>query len=178
MEKHKVCSFFGHRKIGANNNLKHRVKDCVEDMIIKHNVQTFLFGSKSSFNDLCHLVVSELKEKYPNIKRICYTCKSETCTLEHERLELEKIYSRVLNKEIHLLGFEEEFEHKTKYNAGKLSYIKRNQAMINDSDFCVFYYNTDYMPSAKTNSGTKIAYEYAVRKNKLITNLFQNELDF
>ena len=173
MEKHKTCSFFGHRKIELTNSLKEKVKDCIENLIIKSNVQTFLFGSKSNFNDLCHSVVSELKNKYPNIKRICYTCKSEGCTLESERQEREKIYSRLLIQEIHLLGFEEEFEHKTKYEAGRASYIKRNQAMIEDSDVCVFYYDKNYVPSTKTNSGTKIAYEYAVRKKKNVINLFK-----
>ncbi len=173
MQKHKTCSFFGHRKIELTNSLKQRVKDCIEDLIINYNVQTFLFGSKSDFNDLCHFVVSELKEKYPNIKRICYTCKSEGCTLESERQELEKIYSWYLNQEIHLLGFEEEFEHKTKYTAGRASYIERNQAMITDSDYCVFYYNKNYIPPTKTNSGTKIAYEYATKNNKNVINLFK-----
>ena len=173
MEKHKTCSFFGHRKISASNLLKQRVHSCIEDLIIKYNVQTFLFGSKSDFNDLCHSVVSELKGKYPHIKRLCYTCKSETCTLEVERQEREKVYSRILRHEVHLLGFEEEFEHKTKYEAGRASYVERNLAMINDSDFCVFYYNKEYVPTTKTNSGTKIAYEYAVKKKKIVINLFK-----
>ncbi len=172
MEKHKACSFIGHRKICISDELKQKIKKCVEDLIINYNVQNFLFGSNSNFNDLCHLVVSELKEKYPSLKRIYYTCKSESCTLESEWLALEKSYSRLLNKEVHLLGFEEEFEHKTKYCAGKASYVERNQAMINDSNFCIFYYNEKYIPQTKTNSGTKLAYEYAVRKKIKIINLF------
>lgn len=173
MEKHKTCSFFGHRTLDTHSNLKQRIKDCVVDLITNSNVEIFLFGSKSSFNDLCHSVVSEVKEKYPNIKRVYYTCKSETCTLEKERQKLEKIYSKILNQEIHLLGFEEEFEHKTKYTAGRASYVERNQAMINDSDFCVFFYNKNYVPTTKTNSGTKIAYEYAIKKKKNVINLFK-----
>lgn len=174
MEKHKTCSFFGHRKINLTNDLRQKVSEAIENLIIKYNIQIFLFGSKSEFNDLCHFIVSELKDRYPNIKRICYTCKSESCTLEKERQELEKVYSRYINQEFHLLGFEEEFEHKTKYNAGRASYIERNQAMIDDSEYCLFYYNEKYVPPTKTNSGTKIAYEYARRKNKKITNLFNN----
>ena len=173
METHKTCSVFGHRKIEASNALKQSVKECIEGLIVKHNVLSFLFGSKSNFDDLCHSVVSELRKKYPNVKRICYTCKSEGCTLETEREKCEKAYSRFLNREIHLLGFEEEFEHKTKYDAGRASYIERNQAMIDDSDFCIFYYNENYVPSTNTNSGTKIAYEYAVRKKKKVINLFK-----
>ena len=169
----KTCSFFGHRKIDVSNDLKTRVKDCIENLIIQYNIQTFLFGSKSNFNDLCHSVVSELKATYPNIKRICYTCKSEGCTLESERQKNEKIYSSFLKRKVHLLGYEENFSHKTKYTAGRASYVERNQAMINNSDFCVFYYNENYVPPTKTNSGTKLAYEYALRKKKKVINLFK-----
>lgn len=161
MERHKTCSFFGHRKIDTSNNLKQIVKNRIEELITQCNVHTFLFGSRSDFNDLCHAVVSELKEKYQNIKRVCYTCKNESCILQIKRREQEKVYSQLLNKKVYLLGFEEEFEHKTKYEAGKASYVERNQAMIDDSDFCAFYYNKNYLPSTKTNSGTKIAHEYA-----------------
>ena len=45
--------------------------------------------------------------------------------------------------------------------------------MINNSDFCVFYYNKNYVPLTKTNSGTKTAYEYALRKNKNVFNVFK-----
>ena len=173
MEKHKTCSFFGHRKIDINNELKQKLKDFIENLIVNCNTQRFLFGSKSNFNDLCHEVVSELKEQYPNIKRICYTCKNEAYTLESERQKREKIYSSILKQEVHLLGFEEDFTHKTKYEAGRASYIERNQAMINDSDFCIFYYNEAYVPPTKTNSGTKLAYEYAIRKKKKVINLFK-----
>ncbi len=173
IERHKVCSFFGHRKIDITDDLKQELKDYIENLIVNCNTQIFLFGSKSDFNSICHLVVSQLKEKYPNIKRICYTCKSESCTIESERQKYEKIYSELINQEIHLLGFEEEFEHKTKYTAGKASYIERNKAMIDDSDFCIFYYNKDYIPTTKTNSGTKICYDYSLKKKKPSINLYK-----
>jgi hypothetical protein len=60
-------------------------------------------------------------------------------------------------------------------NAGRASYVERNQEMINKSDFCVVYYDENYAPPRRKNSrrdmtdyqprsGTKIAYDYAVRK--------------
>ena len=63
----KICSFFGHRKIEITEELKQKVKAVIEDLIVNHSVLTFLFGSRSDFDHLCHLVVAELKEKYPNI---------------------------------------------------------------------------------------------------------------
>lgn len=154
----------------------------VEDLIVNHNVITFLFGSRSDFDFICHLIVTKLKEKYPFIKRIAYTCKNETCVLELEKEKWEKIYSRIEKKEVHLLGVEEEFEHKTKYTSEKASYIERNMAMIDDSDYCVFYYDENYMPEMRKRSkhnmneyqpksGTKIAYNYAKQKRKNLINI-------
>jgi len=184
MEKHKVCSFFGHRKIEITEELKQKVKEIIEDLIVNHNVLTFLFGSRSDFDYLCHLVVTELKEKYPNIKRIAYTCRSETCTLESERAHWEEVYSYFRKEKVTLLGVEEEVEHKTKYTSGRASYVERNQAMINDSDYCIFYYDENYQPEMRKyskrsigyyqpKSGTALAYAYAKQKRKTLINVVQ-----
>ena len=90
---------------------------------------------------------------------------------------MEKISSQVENREVHLLGFEQEVEHKNKWNAGKASYVERNQAMIDDSNYCIFYYNPNYQPPRRKyskrsvgdyqpNSGTKIAFDYANQRNR------------
>ena len=42
--------------------------------------------------------------------------------------------------------------------------------MIDNSDFCVVYYNENYAPHNR-KSGTKAALDYAKRKNKKITLL-------
>ncbi len=173
MEKHKSCSFFGHREIEKSEDLKNRLEKVIINLIENENVQTFLFGSRSDFDYLCQATVTKLKESYPQIQRRTYTCQSETCTLEKERAYWEKIYSHVFKHPVALLGVKEEIEHKTKYTAGKASYVERNQAMIDDSDFCVFYYNIDYTPPTKTNSGTKLAYKYALRKKKKVINLYR-----
>lgn len=172
MEKHKTCSFFGHREIDSTEELEIRLERVIIDLIENENVDTFLFGSRSDFDNLCHSIVTELKEKYPHIQRRVYTCRSEACFLEKERAYWEKIYSHLKKRPVTLLCFEEEIEHGTKYKAGKAGYVERNQAMINDSDFCVFYYNKNYVLPSKANSGTKIAYEYALRKKKKVVNLF------
>lgn len=185
METHKTCSFFGHRDVQITDELKQKVKDIVKNLIICHDVDTFLFGSRSNFDSLCHLVVTELKEKYTKIKRVAYTCKSESCILESEIQKWEEIYSHLEKRELHLLGVEEEVEHKTKYTAGRASYIERNQAMINDSDFCVFYYKINYQPKVRKRSknqvtyyqpksDTFLAYNFAKQKNKIIINVFEN----
>lgn len=76
-----------------------------------------------------------------------------------------------------------EYEHKTKYTAGKASYIERNIAMIDDSDFCVFYYDENYTPETRYfkrsigyshhKSGAKLAYNYAKQKKKILINIYK-----
>lgn len=179
----KTCCFIGHRRIEFSEEKIKEIYEFIENLILNENVKIFLFGSKSEFDDLCHRVVTELKEKYPYIKRVGYTCRSEGVLLESEREKWKKIYSSLGNGKFPLLFVEEEFEYKAKYVSGRASYIERNQAMINDSDYCLFYYNKEYVPPQRKyskrdigyyqpNSGTAIAYEYAQRKKKIIKNFY------
>lgn len=183
MTKHKsVCSFFGHRTIPNKEEIIAPLIEKIENLIANHNVDTFLFGSRSEFNTLCHQLVTELKEKYPFIKRVAYTCRSETCTLESERAHWEEVYSYFRKEKVTLLGVEEECEHKTKWDSGRASYVERNQAMIDDSDYCIFYYDENYKPEMRKyskrsfgyyqpKSGTALAYSYAKQKKKCIIRL-------
>ena len=66
--------------------------------------------------------------------------------------------------------------------AGKATYVERNYEMIDNSNYCVIYYDENYMPPRRKNSrrdlfdyqpksGTKLAYDYAVNKVVKIVNL-------
>ena len=182
--KEKAVCFIGHRNTKLNESQLEILKNIIEDSIVNKNVQIFLFGSRSDFDCICHSIVTDLKEKYPYIQRRCYTCRHETCTLESEREYWEKLYSEWRKREVHLLGVEEEVKHKTKWTSGKASYVERNQAMIDDSDICVFYYDENYKPQERMyskrcrttyqpNSGTALAYNYAKHKRKDIMNVFE-----
>ena len=185
----KTCSFFGHRKIEETQELKDRLKRVILYLIEEENVRNFLFGSNSDFYTLCHRIVSELKEMYPDIVRKKYICRSETCSLVSQKELWAKIYKSINVNEV--LWMEEEVEHDTKWTSGKGQYVERNQAMIDDSDFCVFYYNALYQPALRKTSkrdvvpyqpksGTEVALDYAIRKKrngKLINffNVFREE---
>lgn len=179
----KTCCFIGHRKIVWSLELENELFALVKRLIVEFGVTEFLFGSKSEFNNLCHKIVTELKGNFPHIFRVFYSCKSESCVFEEEREKWERILSNNMKKEVHLLGYEKEVEHKTILTAGKASYIERNYEMIDKSDICVFYYNKNYLPEKRKqakrniscyqpNSGTKLAYIYAQRKKKQIINVF------
>ena len=190
MEKiSKACSFFGHRNTTLTQMQKSKLQDVIEDLIVNHGVERFLLGSRSSFNEICHAIVTDLRNKYPTVKRYAYTCPSEACFLENMREYWEDVFSSYHKRKITFLGVEKEIEHKTKYTAGCGSYVERNQAMIDDSDYCIFYYNEKYLPQRRKispkyasdyqpKSGTALAYQYANRRLRTgkilgIINLFE-----
>ena len=154
----KSCSILGHRKIEITPKLKNLIKQTLTKLIIENSVSVFLFGSKSAFNDLCYEIISELKTTFPNIQRI------------YVRAEYPQISS-------HYTAYLKTFYEKTYFHDKKLvtnsfSYIKRNEMLVDKSDICIFYYNPNYVLEKNTKSGTKIAYEYAIKKHKQIINLY------
>ena len=182
--KSKVCSFIGHRKIQFTTELRQKIRDVIENLILNHDVSKFLFGSRSEFNFLCHEVVGELKSNYPFIKRVFYGCGNESCVLESERCAWGHMSSFIAQNKTLSMWFDYEVGYGTKYVSGRASYIERNKAMINDSDYCVFFYDEKYIPQKRKisnrvvgfyqpQSGTRIAYIYAIHKEKKIINLFK-----
>lgn len=150
-----VCCFFGHREISESVKLKDILYENIEKLITKENVRIFLFGSKSQFNDLCHEIVTKLKETYPFVKRIYVRAEFPYINDSYKTYLLEK--------------YEDTYYPEKLINAGRAVYVKRNYEMIDNSDFCVCYYTADYHPQ-KRKSGTAIAFSYAVKKKKTIIN--------
>ncbi len=167
--KEKTCCFFGHRKIEDTAELRIKLYETIEKLIVDENIDMFLFGSKSDFNSLCHELVTKIKEKHPHIKRVY---------VRAEYSFVDENYIKYLLKDCEDTYFPEHM-----VSAGKASYVERNQYMIDKSSVCVVYYNPDYTPPRRKNSrhdlttyqpksGTKLAYDYAVKKCKTIFNIF------
>lgn len=163
--KEMKCCFIGHRNIDDAQTTYNRLVCELSSIVESLPLRTFLFGSRSDFNDMCHTVVTELRDAYPDIKRIMYSCKSECACLESEREHTNQIFSKLLKKQIEFQGYEEDYKFPNYLSAGRASYIERNKAMIDDSDICIFYFNEEYTRK-NTRSGTAIAYDYAVRLSK------------
>lgn len=162
-----TCCFFGHRKIKETEVLRNKVYTAIEELIRDYNVHIFLFGSKSEFDDLCHKLVTELMEKHPHIIRIYVRSAFQ--------------YIPDWYEESLLKNYEDTYYPKQIENSGRASYVERNQEMINNSTFCVVYYDETYSPPRRKNSrrdltdyqpksGTKLAYDYAVKKGLKIIN--------
>ena len=120
---------------------------------LEENINILLFGSKSQFNSLCYEIVCKAKEKYSTIKRVY---------VRAEYPEIDKSYKNYL-----LEKYESTFFPENIFKSGKAVYIKRNYYMIDKSDICVFYYNKENLPNNR-KSGTKIALDYAIKKNKKV----------
>lgn len=148
-----TCCFFGHRTINETEELKTKLIKIIEKLIVENSVDTFLFGSKSRFNSLCLETVTELKQKYPHIKRI------------YVRAEFQFIDERYKN--YLLKSYEDTYYPEKIVNSGRASYVKRNYEIIDKSHFCIVYYDEQNAPTTR-KSGTKIAFDYAIRKRKNI----------
>ena len=51
--ENKVCCFIGHRKIAKSSELREKILNTIENLIVNENVNCFFFGSKSEFDDYC-----------------------------------------------------------------------------------------------------------------------------
>ena len=148
-----ICCFFGHKKIYETEKLKKQLNETIEKLINDEKVDTFLFGSKSRFNSLCYKQVTEIKEKYPDIKRIYVRAEFPQINESYESYLLE--------------NYENTYFPQSAIGAGRAVYIKRNYDMIDKSEFCIFYYQENYLPHNR-KSGTKTALDYAINRKKKI----------
>lgn len=155
-----TVAFIGHRKLSRVECLEEKLFSLILELIAEEKADTFLFGSRSEFDDLCYKIVTELQKTYPFIRRVYYRGEYEFISEQYSEYLLTMYEETVFPEKVH--------------NAGILAYIKRNEAMIDASDKLVVYYNDKANFSSK--SGTKIAVEYAIRKRKNISNIFTETL--
>ena len=151
-----TCCFFGHRTINETEELKERLTKIIEKLIVDENVDTFLFGSKSRFNSLCLELVTEIKGKYPYIKRVY---------VRAEYPDINEQYTNYL-----LESYEDTYYPEHIIGSGRAAYVERNYEMINKSHFCIVYYDEQNAPTTR-KSGTKIALDYAIKKGNKIINI-------
>ena len=148
-----TCCFIGHREINETEQLKLRLQTAIEKLIVEEKVDTFLFGSKSRFDKLCLEIVTKIKEKYPQIKRVY---------VRAEYPYISEDYKNYLLKKYDYTYYPEKI-----IKSGRAIYVKRNCEIINNSRFCIVYYDERYAHVIR-KSGTKIALDYAVAQEKII----------
>ena len=149
----KTCCVFGHRIINETVELRTKLIKTIERLITKENVDTFLFGSKSRFNSLCYELVTNLKEKYPHIKRIYVRAEFPVINDDYKAYLLEL--------------YEDTFYPEKIKGSGRAAYVERNYEMINKSKYCIAYFDEANAPTTR-KSGTRIALNYAVKQKRNI----------
>lgn len=148
-----TCCVFGHRTINETVELRAKLTKTIERLITKENVDTFLFGSKSRFNSLCYELVTNLKEKYPHIKRIYVRAEFPVINDDYKAYLLEL--------------YEDTFYPKKIKGSGMAAYVERNYEMIDKSKYCIVYYDEANALTTR-KSGTRIALDYADKQKRNI----------
>lgn len=152
------CAFFGHREIEITEELKEKLKTYLKDLIENKSVSIFYFGGFGDFDSLCWQIVTELKEKYPFIKRIfCLYDPKHQRAYKRPKWLKEEDYEEFVYLDI-------EFD----YWYSRIYY--RNCEIMNRSDYIVFYI------ASTANSGAYKAMQYAKRKKKNFVNLAEEKL--
>lgn len=152
MDAYTAC-FIGHRTIGDTPELRKDLCTVIERLIVEEGVDTFLFGSRSAFDCLCRELVTEMRERYPHIRRV------------YVRAEFPSI--REEYRQYLLASYEDTYYPKSVIGAGRAAYVERNYAMIDHSRFCVIYYDEAHVPTTR-KSGAKTALDYARRREKRV----------
>lgn len=152
----KSCSCFGHNKINVSKHLKEKLMSIFKELISKENVKYFYFGGFGEFDDLCHSIITELKNEHPEIYRIF--CLSDP---RHPRLSKRPKWLKDEDyEEITYLDLNFDYWYTRIYY--------RNCEIIDRSDFVVFYVNHT------EKSGAYKALQYAIKKKKQIINICTN----
>ncbi len=154
--KKNTCCFFGHRTINETKEQRAQLFEIVERLIVEEGIDTFLFGSKSRFDSLCLEIVTQIKEKYPYIKRIYVRAEYPYISDHYKKYLLE--------------NYEDTYYPEKILHAGRASYVERNYEMIDRSRICIIYYNEQIAPTTR-KSGTGIALDYAVKQHKRIIRI-------
>lgn len=170
MSNYQTVCFIGHRKIPVSPALTANLTQVITDLVT-HGADTFLFGSRSQFNDLCWTIVTQLKKQFPAIKRVGYHTPHETVL--PSRAAAIRLAQLVHQPDRHYPYYDAAVASPHGY---KQTYIARNQSMIDHSDLCVCYYDPAYRPPRRhrqqAQSGTALAYAYAKRQGKVIINVY------
>lgn len=149
----KTCSVFGHNTIEITNELENNLFETLKNLIDK-GCEYFYFGGFSMFDELCHKVVSKLKETNNQIIRIF-------CLSDPRHLRINKRLKWLKSED-----YEEFVYLDLEFDWWYQRIYYRNCAMIDKSDIVIFYVEE------RANSGAYKAFKYAKQKKKEIINLF------
>ena len=145
-----IISFCGHSTFREEPEVKEEFLKILEEKISGEDV-IFYLGGYGNFDKICFDLLSKLKSKYTNIKRVFIT----PYLYNYDKLKsLSKIYDETMYPPIETAP-------------PKFAIDRRNRWMIENSDMLICYITHTFGGAYKT-------YKYALNKNIKIINIFQN----
>ncbi len=167
--KEQICCFLGHQRIKDTPELRAQLLETIERLIANEGFNTFLFGSMSEFYPVCHEIVTQLKEKYPHIKRV-YVRSDHPYLSGDEQAHLAQLY-------------EDTYFPPPRPSNIYTDFVERNIHMVSRSQVCIFYFNSrgkskirkvtyGEVTLERLKSSAGIVYQYAVKKQKQIINVY------
>lgn len=143
----KLCTFAGHANIyGDEEAIRLKLKNEIIKLIEKENATTFYSGGKGDFDWLCAGTLKELKKDYPNIKSylmLAYMPKEKSKYGEC----IAQIFDDTVYPDIENVPL-------------RFAIVKRNECMVDKSDFLIAYVNHSWGGAYKT-------LEYAKKKKHI-----------
>ena len=152
MQENKICSFFGHREVAITEEL-YAMTTAEIRKAVDFGCRVFYFGGYGVFDELCYEIVTNIKKENPERELQRVYCVAQ------ERYLRKK--SKYFNRE----DYEEIVYLTPAFEGWYKSIYYRNCAMIDNSDFVIFY------AEKRENSGAYKAYSYAKKKKKTLVNL-------
>lgn len=139
-----IVTFCGHGKLMYDEETENRLKDEIE-RLINGGADTFYLGGYGRFDALASGVLTELKERHPEIKRI--------------------LVIPYLNREYYLKNYDETLYPPLESVPPKFCISKRNEWMAKNADVVICFIKFTFGGAYKT-------YKYAKIHKKSIINLF------
>ncbi|MBR2323022.1 MAG: hypothetical protein IKA54_05465 [Clostridia bacterium] len=146
-----IVTFCGHSLCSLNGDEMSLLEKQLIDIIENEPNCNFYLGGYGNFDKICFDLLSKLKSKYTNIKRVFIT----PYLYNYDKLKsLSKIYDETMYPPIETAP-------------PKFAIDRRNRWMIENSDMLICYITHTFGGAYKT-------YKYALNKNIKIINIFQN----
>ena len=151
-----VISFLGHRSLYNRNDLFERVKQAIIENVDFSDGVVFLCGGYGDFDDLCARVCRSIKKERGNCEIVFVTPYMAVRQQEKIKKWIELgIYDSVIYPPLEKVPL-------------KFAINKRNEWMIDQSDFVIAYVEHSY-------GGAYQSFGYAKRKKKRIVNLTETK---
>ena len=154
MSEKRGCALTGHRNITAalERGLESRLLDLIEELA-QEGIEVFYTGGARGFDALAALCVLRVRSRLG--VRLCVCVPFEKHDRRYEGADKD-LYHTILNDADEVVYVSESY--------GKNVYHKRNRYMVDRSEVCVAFLESD-------SGGTAYTVAYAERKGKRIINL-------